>query len=459
MKMKVVSNAWRWIPVVSLLFSASMSFGESTEATHSEDTLTESQAKDTGIEKVRRTRTGGYYGNTLLDPTPDKSPSPSESSAESFSAPSSSPSQRPTAVGSTNMKPRRQTRDGSFNLDVLNQTANPTTTTSTATNPTVESTFLPNFKFYFDLWLAVQPGVSPLSFEKQHSLVLVEYIPSPNIEFGFEVREDPRYYELDYHMTKNLTIRAGRIWIPFDDMNPHSRFGGRFNVSRFLISGESAFLPTLWTDLGVGLQYKWINTSRLFVESHLYVTNGFGDGGSDPTGENAPYPDFSTSVSQDNNTDKAIGARLHAKFFNKWGVGGSVYTSRFTDNEVEAGRILAFGADSQIHFGNFSVAVGYVAMNVTLPNPSTTHEFIRGGAYGEIHIPYHRQWKMILRAGMSQNDNRRVDVSDKTILGAALVHRMSSMFELSFQHYQDLNNEAPGKIGRSFSAARLAMVF
>ena len=112
------------------------------------------------------------------------------------------------------------------------------------------------FKVFFDLALYSRPGVTPLSFGNFHSYVFLDILPRENIQFSFDLasaRGSPSFYELDWQIAPWVQLRAGKIWIPFDDMSPHNLFGGRINVSTLAPPGGEPFLPSLWTDLGTDL--------------------------------------------------------------------------------------------------------------------------------------------------------------------------------------------------------------
>ena len=146
--------------------------------------------------------------------------------------------------------------------------------------------FPPSFKVYFDLLLTYRPGVTPITFDNFHTLLLADFIPRPDFQFSFEINPTPRYFELDYKPSQRLTLRAGRIWIPFDDMGPHNYFGGHINTSRLAQpNATSYFLPDIWADLGVGVKYDLYESSKINLTGDFYIVNGFGAGGTDPTGQ------------------------------------------------------------------------------------------------------------------------------------------------------------------------------
>jgi hypothetical protein len=317
----------------------------------------------------------------------------------------------------------------------------------------------PMFRVLFDLLLDLRPGISPLTFDSYHNLLMVDFTPRPELTFSFEVSPSPRYYELDYQINPHLTLRAGRIWIPFDQVNPHNYFGGRVNTTFTQPPGAPAFLPDLWTDLGLGLKYQLIDTKELEVEGHVYVTNGFQAGGTDPLGVvGNNYPNFSGVPNIDNNTDKAVGVRLHALAANVFGIGASVYESRYTNDGQPDRRVVMVGADAQLRLNSgFEAGLGYIFMKVGLPPPSAQDSFLRGGFYGEIGQKFASRFKLMARAGTAQNDNRLIAVTDQSLVGLVLEYDLG-LAKISAQYYKDLQVIA-GKTNYEYSALRAMILF
>lgn len=316
----------------------------------------------------------------------------------------------------------------------------------------------PGFKVYFDLNLVNRPGITGLTFQNFHSLLLFEMLPDNKLQFSFDVNPTPRYYELAYQMTPKLQLRAGKIWIPFDDMAPHNIFGGRVNVSRLAQPNSSTgvFLPDLWTDLGVGFKLSAVDKPKFTLDFHGYVVNGFGSGGTDPTGSGATYPSFSDSsiASADNNRDKAIGGRVHARLFKFFGLGASYYMGRWNDDsEAESRRLSILGLDSQFRFTSTELRLGLASMSVS----QTPENFSRGGFYGEIGQRFgpDRRWKLLLRGGTIQHDNRVIDVTDQQLVGATLIYQ-PGLIEYSIEHSRDLK-EVSAKVNTQYTNLRMVI--
>jgi hypothetical protein len=344
-------------------------------------------------------------------------------------------------------------------------------TTTAGMSPHQSSGLVPNFKFYFDFLLRSwkgTPSQGTLTFEGYHQRMLVEYTPSPDLMFQADISswQSPKYYEVDYMLTRSLQIRWGRIWIPFDDMSPHSIFGGRMNTSEFFQPNETAFLPDIWADMGMGLKIILADSSKFSSDFHAYAVNGFQSGGTSPVqGEGGviEYPDFAgtTGASSDNNNNKAMGARWHSVFGQRFGIGGSFYTGAYTPKSVpDSKTITMLGGDIQLMPTNTTqIRFGIVSMKVGLYSPPATpiakDSFSRGGSYVELGQKFgaENRWKFLIRAGKSQNDNRVVDVSDKTLVGATLLRNFGAV-EAQLTFFKDMNTVA-AKSAYNYGAFRL----
>jgi len=322
------------------------------------------------------------------------------------------------------------------------------------------SGFTPNFKVYFDLDFVNQPGLRDLTFDNYHSFLFFEISPTPDMQFSFDVNPSPRYYELDYMVHPKIQMRAGRIWIPWDDLSPHNIYGGRVNVSRLQAPGTAAFLPDLWTDLGVGARLTAIDSLNLSLVIDAYVVNGFHDGGSDPSpitaNDPTGYPSFSDSGSTfDNNRNKAVGGRVHALLFKKLGLGASFYTGRWNNQDLDPQSLTMIGFDGQLRLGRTEFRAGLATFLVNIPGAS----FNRGGTYIELgeRLGAEGKVKLLGRAGLVQLDSRVIDITDQTIGGVTLLWQ-PGLIQYSIETSYDFNNIV-GKPSRSYSAARLVVAF
>lgn len=314
---------------------------------------------------------------------------------------------------------------------------------------------MPTFKTYFDFALYAMPGVHDLTFNSFHTMLFFEIIPTPDLQFTFDISSSPRFFELDYKLTERLTLRMGKIWIPFDDLIPHNIFGGRVNVSK--LSPGAAFLPDIFTDLGAAVKYQIVDSMNFGLEGHLYAVNGFRSGGTDLRDPNATaedYPSFSDApIGADNNRNKAIGGRLHALLWRKVGLGFSYYTGRWSSTSQSAYGLNMLGVDTQLRFGGTQFRAGLATMSVDIPADTVN----RGGLYVEVGQRFgpRDQFKILGRGGMVQLDDRVIDVTDQTIIGGALLYQ-PGMIQFSAEYSRDINDVAVKK-NRTLSVLRVVV--
>jgi hypothetical protein len=196
------------------------------------------------------------------------------------------------------------------------------------------------------------------------------------------------------------------------------------------------------------------------MDGTLYVTNGFQSNTGDPMpGQSGQiYPDFgglTTIDISDNNRDKAIGGRIESLWWRKFGLNGSFYTCRWSNQGAPAQRMTALGIDSQLRFASTGTEfrTALISMNVNLPGDS----FTRGGWYFEAGQKFgsRREWKALLRTGYRQNDNRVIEVSDQRLIGGVLYWK-PGLVQWSFETWKDLN-DVPGKVNYTLTALRAAV--
>ncbi len=350
--------------------------------------------------------------------------------------------------------------DGAVDLNSMNSEAGrpPVGTASSAGSS--GGAVQPTFKTYFDLALIMQPGPNNFSFDNFHQFLFFEIVPNPNLQFTFHIDPTPKYFELDYQLTKRVQIRAGRIWIPFDDLNPHTMFGGRINTSRIALG--STFLPDVWANLGIGVKITLIDSSFFSLLTHLYIVNGFRAGGTDPTTGVASnnYPNLSdTTTFPDNNRDKAIGGRAQAIIGGgHLNIGASFYTSRWSQESDDPARLIAVGLDAQIRFLSSELRAGLAGIISDLL-PTGTTGFTRGGAYVEYGQRFGRNqdWKFLLRGGMVQLDSRVVAATDQMLAGGTLLYKPGPV-EFSMGYSRDFRQVAT-KANYDLFIARVIMAF
>ena len=96
---------------------------------------------------------------------------------------------------------------------------------------------------------------------------------------------------------------------------------------------------------------------------------------------------------------------------------------------------------------------------ISLNPPATKDSFSRGGMYVEFGQKFgtDSRWKFLARAGMAQNDNRVVDITDKKLLGVTLLKNFGTI-EVSLHGSRDFEKVA-GKPNYNYGALRVVTAF
>ena len=330
----------------------------------------------------------------------------------------------------------------------------------------------PNFTTLFDLNFVNQPGTNDsLAFDNYHSFLFFDIAPRPDLTFSFNLLGPtvlPIFYELDYQATTALTLRAGKIWIPFDDLSsvsPHNIFGGRVGLLQLMPTssgnGGDTFLPSVWTELGVGADLMLVDSKILQLKTSLCVLNGFTDKGIDPVtgGEYPSFSEFSPSTqsSSGNHRDKSIALRAHALWYSGFGMGVSYYTGQWNQDSDPAGplRMNIVGGDGQAHLFGLDFRAGTAWMSVQLPGDST----VRTGTYGEVGLPFAKnKWKILARAGTLDLDSRAPLPTNETIVGGTLLYN-PGMVQFSIEHSRDITDPGVPVGFISYTDIRMVMMF
>lgn len=318
----------------------------------------------------------------------------------------------------------------------------------------------PLFKAYFDLLLINRPGIQTFTFRNFHPIFLADYVPNSKVRFSFEVSGNPRFYELAYDVTDKLTLRLGKIAIPFDEMSPHNTFGGFMNASEHRDPAGVAFLPDIWADLGVGARYTLVEKKEITLISQIYVVNGFGTGVLDPVSGSPNYPNFGGSTTigaADNNKDKAFGGRIQMILANVLSLGASAYWGGYMGENDESARILLVGLDTQLKMiPGTEFKAGFLYGKIGLIGASDPF-FEKGGLYGELIQTLKKDWKASLRGGIVQADNRVADVNDRTVVGLKVSHDFTDFLQVSLEHHRDIK-DIPGKLAKQFTGLRFVVM-
>lgn len=178
-------------------------------------------------------------------------------------------------------------------------------------------------KLILDFVIEHNMGGEAWDFKPNHTNVLIEAAPKPWLSVLLDIDPLPLFYEIQWTPTPALSLKVGKILIPFGSNAFHHLIGGR-------VDAYSEFLPELWADYGVALSHRVYDGERFSFDYDLYVVNGF-------TGETAP--DTVSPDQAENNAWKGLGTRTRLGVGRHYELLGSLYYDRW---DAAAERALVF---------------------------------------------------------------------------------------------------------------------
>ena len=172
--------------------------------------------------------------------------------------------------------------------------------------------------------------------------------------------------------------------------------------------------------------------------------------------DNEPLSWNAAKIEIDNNTDKAIGARVHFLFNQMFGLGTSFYTGRYTDRADEAKRLSLLGLDGSFRMTTgTSLKAGYTYQKVELPTGAGKSDYLRGGAYIEAMQRIQQRYIIGGRFGVQQGDDRVTDLNDQTWATGRIGYE-TDIWQLYFIYARDLN-DTPDKSYKEYTAGRFVV--
>lgn len=179
-------------------------------------------------------------------------------------------------------------------------------------------------------------------FRNYHRFIFVKATPSNNLSLSAEI-VDQYYYEISYRLGSKMTIKAGKIWVPFGLTPFHHYYGG--------VQGDpftGLLVPNVWAELGVGLDYPIAdNPQRDWkLSGDSYVIRGF-DG----------TPGSVLNLSEGGKDDVfAFGQRLTLRALtSKIVVAGSALYNEWGPSNDE--KVLLWGTDLELNYGLFTAPI------------------------------------------------------------------------------------------------------
>ncbi|MBW2277016.1 MAG: hypothetical protein JRF63_05955, partial [Deltaproteobacteria bacterium] len=272
-------------------------------------------------------------------------------------------------------------------------------------------------KIFADLLVEHGIGDGKFEFNSNHAYVIALVNVKDNLQFATHISDDPIYYELVWNIRPNLSLRAGKIFVPFGLNEFHHIIGGR-------VDELSSFLPETWTDHGLSLHHLAYDGDSLTVEYDLYVINGL-------AGTDGPV--FGEGTGTDNNWEKGVGTRVKLDLPRNLSLVGNLYYDAW-DAEGDH-KIVFYGLGAELRRG-FSKApvlrrIGlrgeWARGEIQIPDSNyqsgiIDHAFARAGFYTEISSLLYEDVSFRFRTGLVNPDNTVTDEGDLWIYEPAVVY-------------------------------------
>lgn len=274
------------------------------------------------------------------------------------------------------------------------------------------------FKLFVDLLLDYPVGGTSWTFHPNHVLVLAEAQVMDNLLFTVHISDDPLYFEAAWSPTPHLTLKAGRLFVPFGSNNFHHIIGGR-------VDAQSQFLPEIWTDYGIAMQYQLYDGDYASADYELYLVNGF---------QGIDEPLLGASQATDNNFAKGYGARLTLNLLSHYKIIGSLYHDVW--NAAETNNLVFYSLAAELSPGFLPIAFAnlnrlrlrgeWARGEIKLSQDNfqrglLQYAYARAGFYGEGQLPITRMIAARLRGGLVNPNNTVTDAGDLWVLEPAII--------------------------------------
>lgn len=156
------------------------------------------------------------------------------------------------------------------------------------------------------------------SFSSNHTYLMLQASPTDKLRVGFDVQFN-EFYEIEYFPVPRLSIKVGKIYLPFGDYHHHPIYGGK------VYSVDNDLFPNWFTDFGIGFGHHLLDTDNISMKYDLFVSNGFRDGSDGDINMNA------IGFSSDNNSEKALGGRVKTTWFGRYNLTASGMYDQWAD--------------------------------------------------------------------------------------------------------------------------------
>ena len=279
-------------------------------------------------------------------------------------------------------------------------------------------------------------------FRNYHKFLFLKVTPTESLTLDAEIL-DLSYYEMAYNVTPRITLRAGKIWVPFGATPFHHYYGGRQGDP---FSG--LLLPNVWSEFGASLEGALLQTEQFSLDGSIYTIRGF-------DGALGTVVDFNSGGADD---VFAIGGRAHFAVGSKIGLWGSALYNQF--GEEREGQILLWGADLLLDYGLVDVPVlrdlrlraAFARAEIqdevlVKPSANSDHWYFRYGDYVEVSYRGARFVIPRVRYGTIISMDDEASNADSHNWEAALLSRLDrhlmllAQYQFNLEEVNEIDND------------------
>jgi hypothetical protein len=265
------------------------------------------------------------------DPEPAPAPAPEEEPAPDDSATDAAPADAPRDESTTKEEEVdfEEEEKASDQQSQKIKAAAGSGGAGDASNPTSTG-----FKLFVDLLAIGKLGQETFAVRPNHTYVFLMAQVSEQLQFILHISDNPIFFELQWDPLPGLSLKVGKLLVPFGTNQFHHLIGGR-------VDEQSLFLPETWGDFGVAVNHTPLDTEWFGFEYTLYALNGF---------QGTDVPNVAAGTGVDNNYFKALGARTQLTLFSDYILTGSAYFDIWDPDQKYKTLFYALGVEMRKGF-------------------------------------------------------------------------------------------------------------
>jgi len=266
------------------------------------------------------------------------------------------------------------------------------------------------------------------TFSSHHEFLLVHAQPTDKLLIELDLKFE-YYYNITYFFTPDISLQVGKMQIPFGGIEDHAMYGGK------VYEDPNGIMPNYFTDYGIALHHKVVNSGIFSAAYDLYVNNGFQD-----IQGRANFDGI--GFSHDNNDKKATGLRISSLLGGYVNVSFSGYHDYFDDDGHN--RLALWGFDAGTHMGlgnvpvlkDLNIKFGILRGDVEAEDNNNKSGLIfdsayhTKGYYGELSYRAFKPLKLVLRHGTLDPDDSVEDDGDLETFAVQAIYDLTKHLQL-----------------------------